>query len=238
MTSQYNDNIWLNNPYVLFKKNKIQHIWPKESMSKNEKINSITRLVLILTILGTLVTQTHTFLYTGLITLGVIAILYYVRDYRINNNIKLQGQHENTEGFTNPKVYEALKTNFTNPTIKNPVMNVLIPEITDDPNRKAAAPAYNSAVEKSINENTEDFVVSNFDNDPAIKKKLFSTLGDSFEFEDFGQYNFYATANTRVENDQTGFAEFCYGDMVSGKEGNDFALLQNAPRIGAVAWQN
>ena len=81
-------------------------------------------------------------------------------------------------------------------------------------------------------------VVSNFDNDPEIKKKLFSSLGDSFEFEDFGQYNFYATANTRVPNDQKGFADFCYGDMVSGKEGNDFALMKNNPRIGSIVGQN
>ncbi len=117
-------------------------------------------------------------------------------------------------------------------------MNVLLPEIKDDPKRKMAAPAYNPAVEKKINKDTKDFVVSNFDNDPDIKKKLFSTLGDSFEFEDFGQYNFYATDNTRVPNDQKSFAEFCYGGMISAKEGNDFALLQNAPRMGSIAWQN
>jgi len=117
-------------------------------------------------------------------------------------------------------------------------MNVLLPEINGDPKRKRAAPAYNRAVEKQINNDTENFVVSNFDNDPQIKKKLFSTLGDSFEFEDFGQYNFYATANTRVPNDQKSFAEFCYGDMVSGKEGNDFALIRDNPRIGAITGQN
>ena len=117
-------------------------------------------------------------------------------------------------------------------------MNVLLPEIKDDPKRKRAAPAYNRAVEKQINKDTENFVASNFDDDPEIKKKLFSTLGDSFEFEDFGQYNFYATANTRVPNDQKSFAEFCYGDMVSGKEGNDFALIRDNPRIGSIVGQN
>ena len=61
---------------------------------------------------------------------------------------------------------------------------------------------------------------------------------DSLEFEDFGQYNFYATANTRVPNDQKDFAEFCYGDMVSGKEGNDFALMKNNPRIGSIVGQS
>ena len=113
-------------------------------------------------------------------------------------------------------------------------MNVLLPEISEDPNRKEAAPAYNRAVEKEINNETEDFVMSNFNNDKKINKKLFATLGDNFEFENFAQHNFYATPNTKIPNDQKGFAEFCYGDMTSAKEGNDFALVRNNPRIGAV----
>lgn len=235
MSSQYT-NIWLNSPDVLLKRGQINQIWPREYMSRNEKINAITRLVIILTILGFLVTQTYNFLITGLVTLGVIAALYYAKEYKQDN--QGGGLQSRAEGFTNPEVYKALKSNFTNPTNKNPFMNVLLPEIQDNPNRKMAAPAYNRAVEKQINNDTENFVVSNFDNDPQIKKKLFSNLGDSLEFENFGQYNFYATANTRVPNDQTSFADFCYGDMVSGKEGNDFALIRNNPRIGAIAGQN
>ena len=235
MSSQYT-NIWLNNPAVLLKKGQLNQIWPREYMSRNEKINAITRLVIILTLLGFLVTQSYNFLITGLVTLGVIAALYYAKEYKQDN--QGGGLQTRAEGFTNPEVYKALKSNFTNPTNKNPFMNVLLPEIQDNPKRKMAAPAYNRAVEKQINDDTENFVVSNFDNDPQIKKKLFSNLGDSLEFENFGQYNFYATANTRVPNDQTSFADFCYGDMVSGKEGNDFALIRNNPRIGAIVGQN
>ena len=229
-------NIWFKHPLVLFKKGHINQIWPRENMNKNEKINAISRLVIILTILGFLVSHTYNFLLTGVITLGVIAILYYTREYKNEHDDNNMGNAKQNpiEGFTNAQVYKSLKNNFTNPTNKNPLMNVLLPEIQDEPKRKMAAPAYNRAVEKEINEDTKNMVVSNFDNDPEIKKKLFSSLGDSFEFEDFGQHNFYATANTRIPNDQKGFADFCYGDMVSGKEGNDFALMKNNPRIGAV----
>tara|TARA_B100001059_G_scaffold193586_1_gene197413 strand:- start:1623 stop:2321 length:699 start_codon:yes stop_codon:yes gene_type:complete len=232
MTEQ-NTNIWFNDPTVLLKKNQINKFWPTKNMSSNEKVNAITRLVIILTILGFIVTQSYNFFFTGLITLGIIIILYYTKEYKENEKSNVK-----TEGFTNSKVYEAVKDNFTNPTNENPFMNVMIPEINDNPKRKMAAPAYNPAVEKKINKDTQDFIVSNFDNDPDIKNKLFSSLGDSFEFENFGQYNFYSTANTQVSNDQKSFAEFCYGGMVSGKEGNDFALLQNNPRIGGIAGQN
>jgi hypothetical protein len=208
----------------------MNQLWPTEKMSKNEKINAITRLVIILSILGYLLTNSINFFLTGFITLGVIIFLYYTKESQTSD--KLQ------ESFTNPNLYNVLKPNFTNPTEKNPLMNVLLPEINDNPNRKRAAPAYNRAVEKSINKKTEDFVVSNFDNDPKIKKRLFSNLGDSFEFEEFGQYQFFATPNTTIPNDQNSFAEFCYGGMTSAKEGNEFALAKNLPRIGGIGGQN
>ena len=229
-----NTKIWFTNPSILLKKEYIKKIWPTKNMSRDEKINAISRLVIILSVLGFLVTQNYNFFLTGFITLGVIAILFYTR----STDPMDTDQKSRKEGFTNPTEYESSKNNFTNPTQNNPFMNVLLPEIQDNPNRKKAAPAYNRAVEKQINTDTQDMIVSNFANDPEIKKKLFSTLGDSLEFEDFGQYNFYATANTRVPNDQKDFAEFCYGDMVSGKEGNDFALMKNNPRIGSIVGQN
>ena len=235
MTIMQTTNIWINDPTILLKKNQLTQIWPKASMSRNEKINAITRLVIILSLLGFLITQSYNFFITGAITLGVIVLLYYTKNAKTDENDN-KGTNIK-EGFTSPKVYQAMKSEFTNPTNKNPLMNVLLPEIANDPHRKRAAPAYNRGVEKEINKDTENFVMSNFDNDKNIKKKLFSTLGDSFEFEDFGQYNFYATANTRIPNDQKGFADFCYGNMTSGKEGNDFDLMKNNPRIGSITGQ-
>ena len=233
MTNQ-NTNIWFNDPSVLLNKNDMNQLWPTENMNRNQKINAITRLIIILSILGYLLTNTINFFITGFVTLGVIVFLYHAKDSQSSE----ENNMDSKEGFTNPQVYNALKSNFTNPTKKNPFMNVLLPEIKDDPTRKRAAPAYNKAVEKNINNETEDFVVSNFDNDPKIKKKLFSNLGDSFEFEQFGQYNFFATANTRIPNDQKSFADFCYGDMISAKEGNEFALAKNLPRLGGITGQN
>lgn len=232
MTNE-NTNIWLKNPLILFRKEQIKNLWPTKNMSRNEKINAVSRLVILLSILGFLVMKNYNFLITGLITLGVIAILYYTKLYKEETN-----EEKKVEPFTNARVYQSVKENFTNPTEKNPLMNVLLPEIKDDPKRKMAAPAYNPAVEKSINEKTEDFIVSNFDDDPKIKKKLFSNLGDSFEFEQFAQHNFYATPNTQIPNNQKEFAEFCYGDMISAKEGNDYALIRNNPRIGSIVGQN
>ena len=57
-----------------------------------------------------------------------------------------------------------------------------------------------------------------------IDKKLFKDLGEKFEF-DRSMIPFNSAPNTHIPNDQHLFANFLYGDMVSGKEGNKFKLM-------------
>ena len=42
---------WINDPNILLKKDKITEVWPVSRMSFNEKLNAITRLVIIFTFL-------------------------------------------------------------------------------------------------------------------------------------------------------------------------------------------
>jgi hypothetical protein len=208
---------WLINPTILFKQEHITQIWPTQKMTSEEKLNSITRLVLLLTLLGYLITRKNKILITGAVTLAAILILY-----------KIQSRVPVTkETFTNSGLYNVIKDNYTQPTITNPAMNVLLTDIADDPDRNAAAPAYNPIVESEINEKTQNFVTSNF-NDPTIDERLFKDLGDNYEF-DQSMRTWYATPNTRVMNDQKAFSEYCYGDMISCKEGDAFACTRNAP---------
>lgn len=222
------DVFWLNNPTILFNNEKALEIWPKPNMSSPQKLNALTRLIIYLSILGYLITKNPSIFMTSFVTLAVICLLHYISNNKQRENIK------KTEGFTNQNLYKELKSTFTTPTPQNPLMNVSLPEINENPNRPPAAPAYNKAVEKEINASTEIMIDKNFDNDPAIKKKLFADLGDRFEFENNGMHSYYTTANTQIPNDQKGFADFCYGSMISAKDGNEFALSRNAPRMGSV----
>ena len=221
------DVFWLNNPTILFNNQKALEIWPKPDMSSPQKLNALTRLIIYLSILGYFITKNPSIFMTSFVTLAVICILHYISQNRSEKK-------EKKEGFTNPEIYKQLKNTFTNPTPQNPLMNVSLPEINENPNRPPAAPAYNREVEKEINASTETFIDKNFENSPEIKNKLFADLGDRFEFENGAMHNYYATANTQIPNDQKGFADFCYGSMISAKDGNDFALARNNPRIGSV----
>ena len=71
-------SFWINDPLILINEKYILNFWPNESMSRNEKLNSISRLVIILTIIGTL-SQSIRMVVTGIITLGVIVLLYFFK---------------------------------------------------------------------------------------------------------------------------------------------------------------
>ena len=206
------NTFWLNNPAILFDKNAITQLWPLESMTREQKINAITRLVIILTLIGFLFLNNIKILITGIIAILILLFTYYILNKNTNlNKVK--------ETFSNEDIYKKVKHNFTNPSVINPVMNILLPEIQDNPNRLEAAPSYNNAVKNSINEETKNFIVGNFDNNENIKKNLFDDQGDNFEFEQ-SMRQFYTTANTRVPNNQKEFARFCYGNMASCKDGD------------------
>jgi len=95
--------IWLDDPLVLFKKGEINQVWPTQNMDKNQKVNAITRLVIILSILGYLITNSFNFFFTGFLTLGVIILLYYAP--QIKKEEEEVEDRQKKEGFTNPKLY-------------------------------------------------------------------------------------------------------------------------------------
>jgi hypothetical protein len=259
--------MWVSDPFILLDKNHIHEVWPKDGTSIETKLNAGSRMVIILSILGYLVTMNINFFIIGFITLAVVGGLYTVSSgtAKIGSDSTNGDSHdkERKEGFvdfenSNPRErygYDRknvpIKGEFQQPTVSNPLMNVLLPEIQDEPDRGGAMPAFVPEVESNINETAKQYISTNFDASKRdmvtvsgsesvsesesrdIYNKLFSNLGDNFEF-DQSMRNFYATANTRVNNDQRAFAEFCYGDMVSCKEGDEFACSRNNTRIGQV----
>jgi hypothetical protein len=238
---------WLSEPTILFNKKHITDIWPDSNMTNMEKLNAISRFVILASLLGYLITLNIGLIFVCIITLGVIAILYHVQSNKNKGDEKMKekekekekGKEKVKENFTNSILYNEVKDDYTNPKQNNPMMNVLVPEIVYNPTRNEAAPAFNTEVEKKINNNTKNYVVeTTFSDESAkqkeyIKRKLFSDLGDSYMF-DHSMRNFYTNPSTTIPNDQAGFANFCFGDMISAKEGNEFALARNIPRLGST----
>ena len=226
------NEIWLNNPSILLNQNKLGELWPTSNMSLEEKINAITRLIILLSVIGYLIT-----LRVNIILIGVVSLISILIIYTLQNNKKesfINNLINNEPLLSNPLIYEMNRNNFKEPTKNNPLMNVLIPEIYYDPKRKSAAPTFNPIVENEINESVKEMVSDKFGNDD-IKEKLFGSLGDKLTFNR-SMLPFTATPNTSIPNNQKNFQEFLYGDMISGKEGNPLALERN--QSGAYNYMN
>ena len=132
--------IWIKDPTVLLNKEKIRNLWPTSDMEMVEKINAITRLIIILTFLGYLVSRSVKIVVTGVITLGILIFLYYSKTKK---STVPTAEKISKEGFTNPELYRIMKDNFTQPTKDNPLMNVNLTELNGNPDRRSAAPAFN-----------------------------------------------------------------------------------------------
>jgi len=81
-------DVWVNNPTVLLDKNTIFEIWPTQQMCYERKINAMSRLIIILTILGFILTRTMKIVVVGFITLFVIYLFYYQNWYKYNKKRK------------------------------------------------------------------------------------------------------------------------------------------------------
>jgi hypothetical protein len=210
------DIFWTRDPSILFDRTKLM---PTEGMTMNEKLNALSRGIVLLTIIGFIFIQTYTVLVSGVITLLVICILqlFYQRIPQISK-----------EGFSEETLYKNNKVNYHQPTVNNPAMNVLLTEINDNPERNAAAPLYLSEVGQKMNDSVKSLVATSSFNDKTIDQKLFKDLGDSWGFEQ-SMRQFFANPITTIPNDQESYARFLYGDMPSCKEGNDFACVRNNP---------
>jgi Family of unknown function (DUF5762) len=217
---------WTSDPSILLNKNSIFELWPTSSMNYNQKLNAITRLIFLLTILGFAVTMSVKLLFVGIATIAAIFILYKMQKQKLTKQILTEGfSDKNAEnamyigGNPTPVTLEsALKNEFKMGNKKNPFSNVLLTEIGDDPERKSAPPSFNPEVDEDIVRSTKK-MVQNLN--PGIKntnKQLFGDLYNNFELDQSNRL-FYSTANTKVANDQGAFAQYLYSDLkYSGKE--------------------
>jgi hypothetical protein len=205
-----NNSFWLENPNVLLNKNYITEIWPQDSFDLDRKLNSITRLILILAILGFLFTKSSYIIVSAAVSIVVLVMIHKSKSASKKEGMANLDVKLNKEDFE-----ELLNEEFTMPTKKNPFMNVLMGEYKENPKRKPAAPVYNKEVL-----------------DDATKKsrkdeRLYKNLGDNLTFQN-SLRNFYSTANTSIPNNQKDFANFCYGNMPSCKEGDEFMCEKNS----------
>jgi hypothetical protein len=217
---------WFNNPSILFNKDYILQLWPTTQMSFDAKLNAISRIVILLSVLGFLLTRNWNLIIIGIITLAIIYSIYKFRKQNIVSSLKKkEGFSVNPTASMNPMpksnadtLDAILKAGFHPTTKKNPFGNVLLTDIMDDPNRLAAAPSFNPDVYDDINSVTKKQTQMLYPDIKNTNKQLYGDLFDNYQFDRLLMQRFYSTANTRVCNDQGAYSKWLYGSMYSGKE--------------------
>ena len=227
---------WFNDPTILFNKESILEIWPTQQMTFEAKLNAISRLVIFMSLLGFIFTRNLNLIIIGIVTLAIIFTLYKLRKqsivkfkegFSVNSSIQPSIQPSAAPMTTNPVTLETvLRSEFHPTTKKNPFGNVLLTDIADDPNRKAAAPSFNPDVYDDITSSVKKQTQLLNPGIINTNKQLYGDLYDSYTLDN-SMMRFYSTANSRVANDQNAYAMYLFGNMPSGKSsGPDGALAR------------
>jgi len=215
---------WGENPNVLLNTEHMLEFFPTEDMTYNQKLNAISRSVIILTIIG--------YVYSNSVRILIVSVLSLLAIYVLHHYHK---KGKSKENFENPAL-EILESStfdrglvFDTPTPLNPLSNVMLPDYDYNPEKKPAPPSFGEKTQNAILENAKQLVMDANPGQPDIADKLFRSLGDQLMFEQSMQ-PFVSNPATTIPNDQEAFAEFCYGSMISCKEGNKFACARNLER--------
>ena len=238
---------WSNDPTILFNKESILQIWPNQQMAFETKLNAISRLVIIMSILGFIFTRNFNLIIIGILTLAIIFTLYKLRKQSLVSSLI---KKNNREGFSvNPSMQPSplspspmlkdpvtlesvLRSDFHPTTKKNPFGNVLLTDIGDNPERKAAAPSFNpdvyDEIDSSVKKQTQML-------NPGIintNKQIYGDLYENYQLSN-SMMRFYSTANTRITPDQGAFQNYLYGNMPSSKSSGPDGAYQRV----ADSWQ-
>jgi hypothetical protein len=186
---------WLDEPTILFNSKYILEIYPYESMDKNEKLNAITRFIILITLFGYMCINNYIIFILGLIMIGVVIFMYRIQNVKV-------------EPFTGISTQQTIESN-------NPLRNVMMDDYKYNVNKTAVDTEYTPEIEQSINKETQNFILQE-NKDNHEMNSTFTSLGDKLQFEQ-SMRQFYTTANTTIPNDSGALVKYLYGTLPSEK---------------------
>jgi len=191
--------IWFNDLNELIKPILI----PTESMTFDEKLNTITRLILFIGIISAFIFNDSRYILFIIIMLVVSIIIYNFH----NNKILI------SEKFLQEKNIDIIDNKIcTKPTIDNPFMNPNLNDRTYNSDRPEACSISNEKVSELIKD--------------KFYSRVFRQAGDIYGTMS-SERQFYTVPSTSIPNDQTSYAEWLYKTGKSCKENNGEQCYNN-----------
>lgn len=197
------ESIWYRDIVNTFNVNNFHHFFPSSNMTYEQQLNSIVRFCVYFSILTYVIQQNINIFIVPIIALVATYCLY---EYDKTNTIK--------DRFTSKEMNTKHRVgkNCVQPTVNNPFMNVLMTDYTDNPNRPVSCKLTDKTVGSKAKKHFEH--------------NLYRDVDDIFHRK-ASDRQFYTTPITTIPNDSKSFAEWCYGNNKTCKEGNSTQCYNN-----------
>lgn len=180
------DVLWYHNVSMLYKNKRWLEFWPMERQTYEEKINAISRFIIIAGIVTSINNEN---------TAGLIgALLMLVLIYNVIDKRKLN-RREDKMYMNMGKIMKDNRDLCRLPTKENPFSNFMFGDDYSKQNEFSSACDYDD-VKEDVNMKFND--------------SLYKSVYDVFDKEN-SQRQFYSMPNTKVVNEQTEYAEWLYG---------------------------
>lgn len=204
------EKIWYNDPFNIINKHNYLKFFPSSNMSFEQKLNSIMRFAIYLTILMFLLKNDPRTIYI----LFIVAFITFLMHITFVKNLsKTISPNTVTDTFTNTKCIK--------PSSDNPFMNPLVTDLA--PNSQ-----WNNEQLNACNVQDEDVKQDMFN---KYNEKLFRGVDDIF-MNGTGDRQFYTVPNTDIIPNQEGFAQWLYGGSnFNCKSGNSQACYDNVSQV-------
>ena len=134
-TTTIRDDFWYEDIMVLFKFNRVTEFFPTDDMTIEEKLNSIARLSIYVSLILSAYCSNSKYLYIAIVTMLLTVMIY------------TNGSTTITEKFTD--------VTYVKPTLNNPFMNILPDDYITRPNRDSLNKA-NSYINTGLNNYMDD----------------------------------------------------------------------------------
>jgi hypothetical protein len=201
--TEVQDPFWFDDIKILFNKNRLTEFFPVKDHTLAEKLNSIVRFALYVSIVIFFYHNNPKYLS---IVVGAALITVY-----IYKNRTIEGL-ENVD----KDIFDKKEVTCTRPTLDNPFMNVTMKDYMN------IDPETHRIVERAPACNV---------NDPAVKKEIDSYFNNNL-FKDvndvFGKMNsqrqFFTMPWTTIPNAQDEFAKWLYKSETTCKENQDYCV--------------
>lgn len=195
MTSTVIDPFWSNDISILFRTDRILEFFVSDDQSISEKLNSIARFGIYISIILSLYHKEYKYLTLSILTFSITYFIY---------------KNKNIEKFEEEINNDDDKDIFTQPTVNNPFGNSSVMDIIDNPTKPPMVD-YSTNTEKSL-KIKEDI-------ETKFNYNLYKDVGDLYGRQN-SQRQYYTTPSRgNIPPDPKGeFKQWLYGSMTSCKD--------------------